>query len=133
MGYRDMIDEFDENFEVNSLVETMKMVLDIDQLTNYCHLQGWEIFQNYVDPGFTGKDGNRPALKRMLADAKLGFFNRVLVTKLDRLSRNLRLLLEIEENLKQSRISVSSIKESIDTSTALGRTVFQVLGVSAFN
>jgi len=99
------------------------------QLTNYCHLQGWEIFQNYVDPGFTGKDGNRPALKRMLVDAKSGFFNRVLVIKLDRLSRNLRLLLEIEETLKQSGISVSSIKESIDTSTALGRTVFQVLGL----
>jgi site-specific DNA recombinase len=62
-----------------------------DQLTNYCHLQGWEIFQTYTDPGFTGKDNNRPALKRMLADAKLGSFNRVVVTKLDRLSRNLRL------------------------------------------
>ena len=99
------------------------------QLTNYCHLQGWEIFQNYVDPGFTGKDGNRPALKRMLADAKLGLFNRVLVIKLDRLSRNLRLLLEIEETLKQSGVSVASIKESIDTSVAIGRTVFQVLGL----
>ena len=100
-----------------------------EQMTNYCDLQGWEIFQSYVDPGFTGKDGNRPALKRMLADAKLGFFNRVLVIKLDRLSRNLRLLLEIEETLKKSGVSVSSIKESIDTSTALGRTVFQVLGL----
>ena len=65
----------------------------------------------------------------MLADAKLGLFNRVLVIKLDRLSRNLRLLLEIEETLKQSGVSVASIKESIDTSVAIGRTVFQVLGL----
>jgi len=100
-----------------------------DQLTNYCRLQGWEIFQTYTDPGFTGKDNNRPALKRMLADAKLGSFNRVVVIKLDRLSRNLRLLLEIEDNLKQSNVSVASIKESIDTSVAIGRTVFQVLGL----
>ena len=30
MGYWELIQEFDMNFEVNSLVETMKMVLDID-------------------------------------------------------------------------------------------------------
>jgi site-specific DNA recombinase len=100
-----------------------------EQLTNYCHLQGLEIFQNYVDPGYMGKDGNRPALKRMLDDAKLGLFNRVVVTKLDRLSRNLRLLLEIEETLKKSGVSVSSIKESIDTSVAIGKACFQVLGL----
>ena len=66
----------------------------------------------------------------MLADANLGLFDKVLVYKLDRLARNLRLLLEIEEKLRKSEISINSLNESIDTSTAIGRTVFQVLGLA---
>jgi len=100
-----------------------------DQLTNYCRLQGWEVFQHYVDPGFTGKDDKRPGLQRMLVDAKLGLFTKMVVMKLDRLSRNLRLLLEIQEKLMQSEVSIISVKESIDTGMPIGRTVFQVLGL----
>lgn len=76
-----------------------------------------------------GKDDNRPGLQRLLADAKLGLFEKVAVFKLDRLSRNLRLLLEIEERLKEYSAALFSIKELIDTSFAIGRTVFQVLGL----
>lgn len=100
-----------------------------EQLEKYCESQSCQIFQAYVDPGYTGKDAERPGLKRPLADAKLGMFEKVVVFKLDRLSRNLRLLLELEEKLKESGVSLFSIKESIDTSFAIGRTVFQVLGL----
>jgi len=100
-----------------------------EQLEFYCQAQDWQIFQTYVDPGYTGKDAERPGLKRLLADAKLGLFEKVVVFKLDRLSRNLRLLLEVEEKLKECSVALFSIKESIDTSFAIGRTVFQVLGL----
>ena len=30
------------------------------QLAAFCQLQGWTIINSYVDPGFSGKDGNRP-------------------------------------------------------------------------
>jgi len=100
-----------------------------DQLATYCQLQGWEIAGKYVDPGYTGKDDDRPALKRLLADAKLGMFQKVVVYKLDRLARKLRLLLEIEEKLKDCNVSLHSVKETLDTSTPIGRTVFQMLGL----
>ena len=64
-----------------------------------------------------------------MADGKLGLFEKVVVFKLDRLSRSLRLLLELEEKLKECGVALFSIKESIDTSFAIGRTVFQVLGL----
>jgi len=70
------------------------------QLSGYCQLQGWTIINNYVDGGFTGKNGDRPGLQRLLTDSKLGLFDKMLVFKLDRLARSLSLLLEIEKTLK---------------------------------
>jgi len=102
-----------------------------DQLDAYCKAQGWEIAGRYVDPGFTGKDGERPGLQRMLKDADLGVFDKVVVYKLDRLARNLRLLLEIEDKLKKGGVFLYSVKESIDTSTSIGKVVFQVLGLAS--
>lgn len=102
-----------------------------EQLMGYCRAQGWEVFREYVDRGFTGKNGNRPELKRLLADARLGRFGKVVVFKLDRLARKLRLLLEMEEDLKEHGVALVSVKDSIDTSTAMGRTVFQMFGLVA--
>ncbi len=112
-------------------VEGTSLEYQNGQLETHCRSQGWMVSQSYVDPGYTGKDGERPGLKKMLADANLGLYDKVVVYKLDRLARNLRLLLEIEDRLKKNGIFVHSVKESIDTSTAIGRTVFQVLGLAS--
>ncbi|MFC2067997.1 recombinase family protein [Chloroflexota bacterium] len=100
-----------------------------EQLEKYCESQGWEIFQPYVDAGYTGKDDNRPGLKHLLTDAKFGLFNKVVVHRMDRLARNLRLLLEIEDKLKGYGISFHSVKDILDTSTASGRHFLQMLGI----
>lgn len=110
-------------------VEGTSLEYQSEQLEKYCESQGWEIFQIYVDAGYTGKDGNRPGLKRLLADAKLSLFDKVVVHKMDRLARSLRLLLEIEDNLKEYGISFHSVKEIFDTSTASGRHFLQMLGM----
>ena len=99
------------------------------QLIGYCQLQGWTIMNSYVDPGFTGKDGERPGLQRLLTDAKLGLFDKMVVFKLDRLARNLSLLLEIEKTLKEHGITLISMKESVDTSTPTGKMAFSLFGV----
>lgn len=110
-------------------VEGTSINHQLEQLTGYCMLQGWEIFRQYVDPGFTGKDDNRPELKHLMADAELKLFSKVVVYKLDRMARKLRLLLELEEKLKEYDVSLNSVKETLDTSTPIGRTVFQMLGL----
>ena len=100
-----------------------------EQLESYCKFQGWQIVQSYVDAGYTGKDDNRPGLKRLQSDAKLGLFDKVIVYRMDRLARSLRLLLGIEEKLKEYNISFHSVKETFDTSTANGRHFLQMLGM----
>jgi len=102
-----------------------------EQLESFCKGQKWEVFNHYVDGGFSGKDGNRPALQALRRDAKAGYFEKVAVWKLDRLARNQRLILELEAEFREQDISLFSIKEMVDTQTAIGRTVFQVLGLTA--
>jgi len=101
------------------------------QLIAYCQPQGWTVMNSYADPGFSGKDGNRPGLERLLVDAKIGLFDKVVVYKLDRLARNLRLLLEIEQKLRGYEVSLISAKESVDTSTGTGKMMFQMFGMVA--
>jgi len=102
-----------------------------EQLESFCKGQGWEIFNQYVDAGFSGKDDKRPALESLRRDAKAGYFEKVVVWKLDRMARNLRLILGIEAELREQDISLFSIKEMVDTSTSFGRTLFQMLGLVA--
>ena len=84
---------------------------------------------DYCDSGFTGTNGNRPDLERLLRDIQTG--DQVYVLKLDRLARSLRLLLDIEAKLREKGVPLISATESIDTSTSFGRMVFQILGVVA--
>jgi site-specific DNA recombinase len=112
-------------------VEGTSMEFQAAQLTGYCTLQNWTIINAYTDPGFSGKDGDRPGLERLLSDAKIGLFDKVLVFKLDRLARNLRLLLEIEQKLRGYGVSLISVKEAIDTSSSTGKMMFQMFGMVA--
>jgi len=100
-----------------------------EQLKIYCQSQEWQVAGTYVDDGSTGKNADRDELKKLLSGARLGLFQKVVVYKLDRLARKLRLLLELEENLKDYGVYLYSLKDQVDTSTAIGRTVFQVLGL----
>ena len=110
-------------------LENTSLDFQASQLQGYCQLQGWTIINNYVDGGFTGKNGDRPGLQRLLTDAKLGLFDIAVVSKLDRLARNLSLLLEIEKTLKEHGVTLISMKESVDTSTPTGKMAFSLFGL----
>ena len=110
-------------------VEGTSLEHQSEQLISYCKSRGWQVIQKYVDPGYTGKDANRPGLESLLADANLGLFDKVVVYRMDRLARNLRLLLELEDKLKGNDVSFHSVSETFDTSTANGRHFLQMLGM----
>ncbi len=86
---------------------------------------------DYCDEGFSGKDDERPALRKLLTDAELGRFNRVVCTVLDRLARNMRLLLDLEEKLRSQGIHLVFCDQGVDTSKPMGKFVFQILGIIA--
>ncbi|HYF74966.1 MAG TPA: recombinase family protein, partial [Candidatus Nitrosocosmicus sp.] len=101
----------------------------IDILTQYCKLYQIKIYQIYKDLGISGKDAkSRPGLIKMLQDARQNKFSMVLVWKISRLSRSLRDLLWILDELDKQQIVFSSYSEKFDTSTPVGKMTLQLLG-----
>ena len=77
----------------------------------------------------SGKRFDRPGLAQLIEHARPG--DRLCVTRLDRLGRSLRELLETVDNLKARGIHLASLEERLDTSSAAGELVFHVFGAIA--
>ena len=102
-------------------------------LVNYAKREGWTIYypfkkRIYMDDGYSGYSTERPALKKLLEDAKRKKFEMVLVHKIDRFSRNLRELLNLVDELEKYSISFKSATEFYDTTTSAGKMMLQQLG-----
>lgn len=107
--------------------------LDAQQkdIERYCNAFGWELVGLYIDAGKSGKNTDRPELKRLVADSKEGKFGKVIFAKLDRLGRSAKDILSLFDEFEKRDISLVSLKEQFDTSTPMGRFVRTILaGVS---
>lgn len=74
----------------------------------------------------SGGNMKRPQLIEMLKRLRPG--DTVVVLKMDRIARSLRDLLEIQEQIQDAGAEFQSITEAIDTTTPVGRFIFQVIG-----
>ena len=77
----------------------------------------------------SGSQFERPGLSELIDHARAG--DSLCVTRLDRLGRSLKELLETVENLKAHDIHLVSLEERIDTTSAAGELVFHVFGAIA--
>ena len=83
----------------------------------------------FTDEGLSGATVKRPALTRCLKALRPG--DTLIVWKLDRLGRNLRDLITLLDALRTQGIKFHSLTEHIDTETAAGRAMWQMIGVLA--
>lgn len=101
-----------------------------ERLISYCKAMGWDVAGIYIDPGFSGSNMERPGLKNMIAEIKN--YDKVVVYKLDRLSRSQKdTLTIIEDTFIKNNIDFVSLMESLDTSTAFGRATIGILSAFA--
>ncbi|QOY37086.1 recombinase family protein [Anaerobacillus isosaccharinicus] len=109
----------------NYSIETQK-----ERLEAFCKSKGWDVYDVYIDGGFSGSTIDRPALQSMLNDLKN--IDAVAVYKLDRLSRSQRdTLTLIEEYFLKNNVDFVSITETLDTSTPFGKAMIGILSVFA--
>lgn len=86
------------------------------------------------DDGYSGKDLNRPGIQSILKDIHdKKSFDGVIFFRLDRLTRNPRDLYSLIDLFRANEIDFVSVRENLDSSTAIGRVVIGILGLlSAF-
>lgn len=100
------------------------------KVLQYAQLYDLELVSIEVDAGESAKSLERPALQVALAKLKRGEADALLVVKLDRLTRSVVDLGELlEAYFKDERVSLLSVSEQIDTRTAAGRMVLNILTV----
>jgi site-specific DNA recombinase len=90
--------------------------------------EGWEVLsERYDDGGFSGGNLERPALRRLLADIEAGKIDRLVVYKMDRLSRSLLDFARLADLLEKHEVSIVSVTQHLDTSTSMGRLTMNML------
>src|SRR6266853_4113555 len=108
------------------------------QLRQVAERRGWEVVEIYPDAGISGSKSraDRPGLDRMLNDGSHRHFDVVLCWAIDRLGRSLIDLLGTIQQVDQASFEAVGVdlyidQQSIDTTTPMGKLIFQVCGAFA--
>lgn len=103
--------------------------LQRDGIRRYAAARHWRLRRLYEDLGRSGAvTSGRPALARLLQDARRRAFDAVIVWKFDRLARSAEDLLMSLRLFKERGIQFVSVTEGVDTSSPLGQMVVTLLG-----
>lgn len=90
-------------------------------------VQGVELVEIIIDAGESAKSLSRPGMTRLITLVDAGEVQAVIVAKLDRLTRSVRDLADILERFQRRGVSLVSVAETLDTGTAAGRLVLNIM------
>ena len=95
---------------------------------SYAELKKWQVIETYHLEAVSGKSViNHSEAKRMLADVQKGHITGLIFSKLARLARNTRELLEIADFFQKYNADLISLEENVDTSSPAGRFFYTLI------
>jgi DNA invertase Pin-like site-specific DNA recombinase len=92
--------------------------------------RGWTLYRVYSDRASGAKE-SRPGLDGLMADARRGLFEVVVVFRFDRFARSVKQLVLALEEFRSLGIDFVSYREALDTSAAMGKAVFTIIAAMA--
>ena len=92
--------------------------------------RGWTLYRVYSDR-LSGAKETRPGLIALMADARRGVFEVVVVWRFDRFARSVKQLVLALEEFRSLGIDFVSHREALDTSTPMGKAVFTIIAAMA--
>jgi DNA invertase Pin-like site-specific DNA recombinase len=105
--------------------EGFSLAAQLERLQFYAKAQGWEVAGEYVDEGHSGRTTKRPAYDAMMK--AMATWDTLLVLKMDRIHRNSRNFMAMMDQLRKAKKEFASVTEALDTSTAMGRFVMDII------
>lgn len=106
--------------------------ISIETQIEFCKKQfADEKYKVYKDKGYSGSNINRPAFEKMVDDIKCGKIEKVIVYRIDRISRSLLDFANIIDMFSKYNVEFLSSTEKFDTSTPIGRAMLNIIMVFA--
>lgn len=106
--------------------------ISIETQIEFCrHEAKGEEYKVYSDKGYSGKNTNRPGFENMMDDIKRGLINKVVVYRLDRISRSIVDFADFIDSLEKYNTSFISATEKFDTAAPMGRAMLYIIIVFA--
>ncbi len=94
----------------------------------YATMHDLDLVEVIEDAGYSAKSLDRPGMTKLLSLIRGRKITTVVVAKLDRITRSVRDLGDLVELFQRSGVEFASVADHIDTSTASGRLVLNVMG-----
>lgn len=128
----DLVDLYIRVSTTEQALEGYSVAEQESRLRRYSEAMGFRIHKVHIDAGFSGASLDRPAIKEVIRDIQSHLVSKVIVWKLDRLSRSQKdMLVMLEDVFLANDCDFISMMESFDTSTAFGRAIVGILAAFA--
>jgi len=106
--------------------------ISVESQLEFCrHELRGDNFREYTDKGFSGKNTDRPQFQQLIRDIEKGLIGKVVVYKLDRISRSIIDFANMMELFQRYNVEFVSATEKFDTSTPMGRAMLNICIVFA--
>lgn len=106
--------------------------ISVESQAEYCkkELTG-NRYRIYTDKGYSGKNTDRPAFQQMMQDVAAGRIERVIVYRLDRISRSVLDFANMIDVFQKHSVSFSSTMEKFDTASPIGKAMLMIVMIFA--
>ncbi len=106
-------------------IEGFSLEAQMKKLDAYCRLNGLEVYDRYIDDGYSGTKTNRPEYQRMMSE--IDNWDVLLVLKMDRIHRNSVNFTMMMDLLRKKEKNFASVYDQFDTGNAMGRFVMDIM------
>lgn len=109
-------------------IEGYSLNAQLSSITEYVKRKGWNLVRVYADEGISASTiKKRNGLLSLMQDAEKGLFDKVIILKVDRISRRTKDAMLILNHMEKHDVGLESIRENFDLTSTSGKAMFQIL------